>query len=200
MMCMKLLANQLSIWPKNDEDAVTYRAQDREMIQTQESKLNIIQSQEHPNGESTWQKVNKLPLFNHKGKLIGLIGTYEDITELVRVQEQLQQYTKELEFTNRELQKFAYVASHDLQEPLRKIQTFADRLHLKYNNQLDQRGLDYLVRMQNSAARMQLLIQDLLAYSRVTMGSLEVEPVDLTLVVNEVLEDLEHESKKRKHG
>ena len=176
---------------EHDEDAVAYRAQDHEMIQTLEPKLNIIQSQDHPDGQSTWQKVNKLPLFDHRGELIGLIGTYEDITELVQAQEQLQQYTKELEFTNRELQKFAYVASHDLQEPLRKIQTFADRFHFKYSEQLDQHGLDYLARMQNSAARMQILIQDLLAYSRVTMGSLEAELVDLAGVVHEVLEDLE---------
>jgi len=89
------------------------------------------------------------------------------------------------------LQKFAYVASHDLQEPLRKIQTFGDRLVEKYSDDLDPRGLDYVDRMQNSANRMQILLQDLLAYSRVTMGSLEVELVNLRVVVDEVLEDLE---------
>ncbi len=73
-----------------------------------------------------------------------------------------------LEQSNGELESFAYVASHDLQEPLRKVQAFGDRLKVRYAEALDERGLDYLARMQNAASRMQALINGLLKYSRVT--------------------------------
>jgi PAS domain S-box-containing protein len=77
-------------------------------------------------------------------------------------------YTIKLEQSNRELEDFAFVASHDLQEPLRKIRTFADRLKTAYGHLLDDRGLDYLERMERASQRMQSLIHDLLKYSRVT--------------------------------
>ncbi len=96
-----------------------------------------------------------------------------------------------MEASNRELQDFAYVASHDLQEPLRKIQAFGDRLRDRYGVALDEQGLDYLGRMQAAAARMQSLIDGLLAYSRVTTKAQPFELVDLNTVTREVLADLE---------
>jgi signal transduction histidine kinase/PAS domain-containing protein len=103
----------------------------------------------------------------------------------------LQAYTVELERSNRELEDFAYIASHDLQEPLRKIQAFGNRLQQKYANELDQRGQDYLVRMESAAARMQALINDLLTFSRVTTRAQPFVEVDLNRLVQEVLQDLE---------
>ena len=82
-------------------------------------------------------------------------------------QEQLR-YAAELERSNRELEQFAYVASHDLQEPLRKIRTFGDRLQMRWGGRLDEEGDDCLQRMQSAAARMQSLIDGLLSLSRVT--------------------------------
>ena len=105
--------------------------------------------------------------------------------------EQLKQYTMELERSNQELQRYAYAASHDLQEPLRKIQTFGDRLENVYKDQLDVRGQLYLSRMQNAAARMQTLIQDLLLFSRVTTQAQPFIAVDLNHVIAGVLSDLE---------
>ncbi len=98
---------------------------------------------------------------------------------------------QELERSNRELQQFAYVSSHDLQEPLRKIQTFSDRFQHRYADVLDERGLDYLQRMQDAAARMQTLIQDLLAFSRVNTQVHLSMRVDLNNVLEKVLADLE---------
>ena len=93
--------------------------------------------------------------------------------------------------SNAELEQFAYVASHDLQEPLRKIQAFGDRLKTKYERGLGPEGLDYLTRMQNAAARMQTLIQDLLSLSRVASHAKPFTPVDLGDVVRMVVSDLE---------
>jgi light-regulated signal transduction histidine kinase (bacteriophytochrome) len=97
----------------------------------------------------------------------------------------------ELSRSNAELQEFAYVASHDLQEPLRKIRAFGDRLNIKYGEVLTEQGRDYLERMQNAAGRMQALIDDLLTLSRVTTRAQPFVPTNLTQVVQEVLCDLE---------
>ncbi|MEO5857668.1 MAG: ATP-binding protein [Pyrinomonadaceae bacterium] len=97
----------------------------------------------------------------------------------------------ELERSNRELQDFAFVASHDLQEPLRKIQAFGDRLRTVQGPKFDEQGKDYLDRMSNAADRMHTLINDLLSYSRVTTKALPFEPTDLDKVVSGVLGDLE---------
>jgi signal transduction histidine kinase/ligand-binding sensor domain-containing protein len=96
-----------------------------------------------------------------------------------------------LESSNRDLEHFAYVASHDLQEPLRKIQAFSDRVTKQYSTSLDDQGRDYLQRMNGAAARMQRLIDALLTLSRVTTKKKENELIDLVPLVHEVIGDLE---------
>lgn len=88
------------------------------------------------------------------------------------------------------MQEFAFVASHDLQEPLRKIQTFSERLATR-SASLDEEALDYLQRMSSAAARMQALIIDLLDYSRVNSRGQPFKRLQLTEVLSEVLEDME---------
>jgi light-regulated signal transduction histidine kinase (bacteriophytochrome) len=97
----------------------------------------------------------------------------------------------ELERSNRELQDFAFVASHDLQEPLRKIQAFGDRLRTVQSERLDERGLDYLDRMNRAAGRMHTLINDLLMFSRVATKAKPFLPTDLNSIVSDVIGDLE---------
>ena len=104
---------------------------------------------------------------------------------------QLNQANQELTRSNRELQDFAFVASHDLQEPLRKIQAFGDLLKKDYGSVLGDEGCDFIERMQNASRRMERLIKDLLAYSRVTTKAQPFAPVDLNKVTQEVLYDLE---------
>jgi light-regulated signal transduction histidine kinase (bacteriophytochrome) len=96
-----------------------------------------------------------------------------------------------LENSNRDLEHFAYVASHDLQEPLRKIQAFSDRVTKQYAGKLDDQGRDYLQRMNGAAARMQRLIEALLSLSRVSTKKNAEELIDLAPLVHEVLGDLE---------
>jgi len=117
-----------------------------------------------------------------KEKLLGLLSAAND---------QLIEYNEKLSRSNRELEDFAYVASHDLQEPLRKVTAFGDRLKAKYSEVLDETGRDYVERMQNAAGRMSVLINDLLTYSRVTTKTQPLAEVDLEKTTREVLEDLQ---------
>jgi signal transduction histidine kinase len=115
----------------------------------------------------------------------------EEIAERHRVEAALRDTTGQLERSNRELQDFASVASHDLQEPLRKIQAFGDRLEVKCGPQMGAEGRDYLKRMHGAAGRMRRLIEDLLTFSRVTTRAQPFESVDLSKIAVDVLEDLE---------
>jgi two-component system sensor kinase FixL len=118
-------------------------------------------------------------------------GFVHDITQQKLNEEKLRRYAAELERSNMELQDFAYVSSHDLQEPLRKIQAFGDRLLQKEKENLSEQGKDYVDRMLNAANRMQNLINDLLEFSRLTTKSKPFVAVNLDAVVSEVLSDLE---------
>src|SRR5579863_921792 len=109
---------------------------------------------------------------------------------LTKTSESLRQSNAELQRSNQELQDFAYVASHDLQEPLRKIQAFGNLLEDEYGAALDE-GKTYLDRMRNAASRMQMLINDLLTFSRVTTKALPFSQINLTVIAKEVVIDLE---------
>jgi PAS domain S-box-containing protein len=114
-----------------------------------------------------------------------------DVTEHRRISAELRRALHDLELRNAELQDFAFVASHDLQEPLRKVQAFSDRVITRYAGQLDPQGVDYLRRMDTAAARMQALIDGLLDYSRISTRGGSFRRVDLGRVLSEVLVDLD---------
>jgi PAS domain S-box-containing protein len=124
-------------------------------------------------------------------RVVGQVLLFKDITERKRAAESLARKADELARSNAELEQFAFVASHDLQEPLRKIQAFGDRLKMKCAAVVPEEGRDYLERMQNAAARMQTLIYDLLMFSRVISRTEPFEAVDLKRVAQEVIGDLE---------
>jgi light-regulated signal transduction histidine kinase (bacteriophytochrome) len=104
---------------------------------------------------------------------------------------QLQELNDELYRSNKELENFAYIASHDLQEPLRKIRAFGDMLKKRFSDSIEDQGKEYIDRMQRASYRMQKLIDDLLNYSRVSRNPTNYEQVNLYELVNEVVEDLE---------
>lgn len=134
------------------------------------------------NLESSWANVRL-----SDGSYIG-IGI--DVTERRQAEEKINQYIEQLEWMNRELQEFASVASHDLQEPLRKIRMFGDRLLEKFSTELNDAARDYLIRMTKAADRMQSLIKALLSYSRVSTKTNPFERVDLKHLVQRIVDDL----------
>ncbi len=124
-------------------------------------------------------------------KPVKYVSVRYEITERKLAEEKLSVYAKKLEISNQELQDFASVAAHDLQEPLRKILSFSDRLQSKAKDDLKPEALDYLNRIQNSAQRMRILINDLLTYSRVTTKAQPFTPINLNDTLTEVISDLE---------
>ncbi|HKB89718.1 MAG TPA: ATP-binding protein, partial [Opitutaceae bacterium] len=121
----------------------------------------------------------------------GIAITSRDISSRKKAEAKLRAFARQLQEKNSELQGFAYVASHDLQEPLRKIQAFGDRLETKAAARLNDQERDYLARMRGAAKRMQGLIEALLSYSRVTSTASTFEQIDVGEVLESVLQDLE---------
>ncbi|MCF2488905.1 ATP-binding protein [Dyadobacter sp. CY347] len=163
------------------------------------------------------------PLRNSKGEIYAILDMAVDVTEQVKsrqaleqseeryrqlvneLEQRVQQRTEELHQANQELlnsnsnlQQFAYAASHDMQEPLRKILSFSSRLQTVYGNSFDENGIFMLNRIQDASKRMSSMIDDLLAYSRLTTRDSAFEPVDLGKVVSSVIADLEFSIEEQK--
>jgi PAS domain S-box-containing protein len=142
-------------------------------------------------GDFRWYLTRALPVRNRTGTITRWFGTCTDIDERKRTEDQLRSSTVMLVQSNRELEEFATVASHDLQEPLRKIRSFVGYLRDEQSATLNADGRDYLDRIQSAATRMTTLVADLLEFSRVSSKGKPFIPVDLNEVVSGVLSDLE---------
>lgn len=153
-------------------------------------------------GAYRWHIGRGEALRDEQGHIVLWIGTNADIDDQKRFAEELEQRVQErtdqlmrsndqLNRSNAELERFAYVASHDLQEPLRKITTFGERLAVNYYDALSERGQWYLDSMRNSARRMQTLIDDLLTFSRTARSNEVFELTDVHGVVQGILADLD---------
>ena len=173
------------------ELAALYHADDQTIIRTGNPVINREEPAVTPEGKLTWFSTTKVPLRDMDGAMVGLVCVSSDISERKAAEEKLRMFSYQLERSNNELRDFASVASHDLQEPLRKIQAFSDRLRAKCYPALGEQGRDYLDRMQKAAGRMQTLIQDLLILSRISSKAQPFVEVDLAGIVQGVLSDLE---------
>ncbi|MCE5207325.1 MAG: PAS domain S-box protein [Chloroflexi bacterium] len=140
-------------------------------------------------GREMTLQVTATPLIVN-GVQTGVVAVWHDITDLKRSEKALNQYATELERSNRELQEFAFVASHDLQEPLRKIEAFSDML-LEESANLTDRQSDLLNRLKNSAGRMRSMVAGLLQFSRLSTDAQPFQSVDLNQAILEVLSDLD---------
>ena len=129
------------------------------------------------------------PLETPEGVLV--MAVVRDITSRKQAQQALQQHAKELERSNAELEQFAYVASHDLQEPLRIVASYSQLLARRYQDKLDSDANEFIDFIVDGATRMQVLINDLLSYSRVGSRGQEFELTDLNQVIESTLHNLE---------
>ena len=121
----------------------------------------------------------------------GFVATIQDITTDKQVRQQLESTVQELHRSNQSLEQFAYVASHDLQEPLRKIVSLGDLLRQKYASELSDTAADLIRRMQTSASRMRSLVQDLLTFSRLSGDVRSFRLIDLNQLLASITHDLE---------
>jgi PAS domain S-box-containing protein len=166
-------------------------AEDAEVLRTREPLVEKEGSDRKPDGSVLWLETTKIPLTNRRGDLVGLVGVTSDITQRHEYEDRLRHFAQALQKSNDELQSFASVASHDLQEPLRKIQAFGDRLRSRFGDRLDDQGRDFLARIMDAASRMQTLVQDLLKLSRIASRASPFERCNLAEIVRGVLRDLE---------
>ncbi|PZX61288.1 PAS domain S-box-containing protein [Algoriphagus ratkowskyi] len=155
-------------------------------------------------GSYRWQLSRAIPQRDEQGNIRMWVGSSTDIQDqklfTVELEKQVEDRTKELnlknndlEKMNKELQSFAYISSHDLQEPLRKIQTFSSMLMEDEYPNMTERGREMFGRMLSAAQRMQTLIQDLLAYSRTTSQDRQFEIMSFNSIINDLKDDLKEE-------
>jgi PAS domain S-box-containing protein len=156
-------------------------------------------------GSTFWAYTVITALHNDKNEVIGFSKVTRDLTErkladdqLKVYAEQLEQKNKELERSNSELTSFSYVASHDLQEPLRKIQAFGNLIQARDAQHMSDVSKDYFDRMVKAAVRMQNLIDSLLEFSRTATALKNFEPTDLNVLLDEVRKELAHRIEEKK--
>jgi PAS domain S-box-containing protein len=138
-----------------------------------------------------WTLTTLSPLQDEQGRIYRIIGTATDISDRKYKEIELQNQKQDLARSNAELQQFAYIASHDLQEPLRMITSYLELLERRYKGQLDEKADKFIAYAVDGATRMQTLINDLLSYSRVGSRSQDLELVDCEKILQNVLTNLQ---------
>jgi PAS domain S-box-containing protein len=177
--------NQIEYWKKSG----LLEAAREAVISGQEIRREIHLTS--PGGKEIWLDCRYSLFFSNGAP--HLLLSVDDISVSKQAEINLQVYAAKLEQSNRDLQEFAYIASHDLQEPLRKVLAFGDRLASKYGDAFDETGRDYLKRMRDASQRMQILINDLLSFSRVSTRAQPFIEIDLNSLVQDVISDLEYQ-------
>jgi len=182
-------------WSKEESDY--FRKIDKEVMESGQVQLNFEEPMTINNGETKWIRTSKVPLSNKSGDIIGILGTYEDITERKNMELELQannnnlkSLNSKLEMINQDLEQFAYATSHDLQEPLRMIAGFSGLLNKKYAPLLGDEGNDYLNIISEGAKRMSSLVDQIMTYSRIDKTRNEFEEASIAELINQVRLDL----------
>jgi PAS domain S-box-containing protein len=193
-------------WGKKEADS--YREYDRRVMDSGVPENDIIEPYRQADGTRAWAKTNKMPLRDTEGNIIGILGTYEDITERKQAEEEIRRLnteleqrvrdrTAQLENTNQELEAFTYSVSHDLRAPLRGIDGWSMALLEEYNDALDEKGRQYLHRVRSETQHMGQLIDDLLQLSHVTRSTMQKQDVDLTAIAHSIAARLQETQPQR---
>ena len=142
-------------------------------------------------GQQRWIGHTCQPVYGQSGEFLGSRASNRDITGSKWSEKTLNKFAVELTHSNRDLQDFAYMASHDLREPLVLVQAFSERLRARYGENIPEKGMEYIRRIEAAAARMLELISGILAYSQVSVKAQPFEEIDLKKIVLQVVSDLE---------
>jgi PAS domain S-box-containing protein len=166
-----------------------YEHDDREVIRSR-GTFEDIEEHQDPQGERSFVQVWKVPVVDFQGAVIGTQGIFWDVTARKRAEEGLRQTAQELARSNEELQQFAYVVSHDLQEPLRMVTGYCRLLKRRYQGQLDADADEFLHFAMDGAERMRQLLDDLLEFSRVGTHGKPLRSTDCSVVLGQALANL----------
>jgi PAS domain S-box-containing protein len=197
-----------------------YVADDRQVTETGQAKIGYEEPQVAPDGTQRWLRTSKAPLPGSDSSVIGVLGTYEDITESKRAEERLQRYSAELAETNEELKRFTYIVSHDLRAPLLSLKGFASELRFSLDTirrpaeallaslpeveraavaqALHESVPEALGFIESSVTRMDHLIAALLRLSRVGYREFHMEELDTGALLQDTLRTLAHQIESRK--
>lgn len=173
------------------EYAASTFAEEKKIMETHIPMIDVIKEIIHE-GKHLYYLDTKLPMFAMNGQCNGIVGVAKEITELKETEQELIKQKEELAKSNQQLNEFSYVASHDLQEPLRTVGNYMALLKRKFGDTLEPDAFRYVENAVDATKRMSTLIQDLLAFSRVTTHATEFIDVDLHVELKTVLENLEH--------
>jgi hypothetical protein len=173
------------------EQAVLYRADDILVIKSGQPRIAYEEPQTTPDGRKIWLRTSKAPLRDSNGKTIGVLGTYEDITEQKTHEEERILLIKQLRQTNADLEQFASSVSHDLQEPLRMVAGFAGLLKKRYHGKIDAEADKYISYAVDGVVRMQNLVSDILKLARAGINRRKPFLIDSGKALEDALRNLE---------
>ncbi len=171
------------------ELAAKYHRDDERVLHTG-AVFEDVEEHQQPDGRRLSVQVLKVPIYDFKGALIGTQGLFWDVTARKRVEEDLKRVARELARSNEELQQFAHVVSHDLQEPLRMVTSYGRLLERRFRDRLDGDAREFLDFMVDGATRMRDLLDDLLEYARVGTHGKPLRPVDCSALLDRALANL----------
>jgi PAS domain S-box-containing protein len=219
--CNKIFANDSGFESPDDligktdfdmawkEQAELYRADDQKVIRLGRPKLNYEEPQSTPEGRKIWLETSKIPLTDPDGNVIGILGTYEDITERKKSEEELQNYkqhleemvaerTAALEASNKELESYSYSIAHDLRSPLRSLVGFSQIIAEDAAPKLNSEELDALQRITSAGKHMAELIDDILELSRITRSELKLQTINISSIAKDIVRNLTQLNSSRK--
>lgn len=170
--------------------AAKYRRDDLRVMERRKLFEDVEQYCQ-PDGEKKYVQVWKVPVFDTRNRVVGIQGVFWDVTDRRKAEDALKSTAAELVRSNRDLEQFAYIASHDLQEPLRMVSSYCQLLERRYGTVLKGDGLEFLAFAVDGAKRMQGLINDLLSYSRIGMQRKPLRPVSAAAAATRAVANLQ---------